>query len=465
MNARRLIVFCLACGLFLLCLLPAMQGRPLPLVALSVVIFALFPILHFRAAGWTRLFDRKTFRHDEEPPESLAPAFWLSGAYAVFFGWGVLRLVWIDPTRHLELLLLTLAGNAALQTGLGLRMPERERTFTETPESRSPATRWLLSVWLILGLGLAAVYFIRMGGLPWLAEQPESARVFLGDRGGGVLRVGVYSLIVWCFFAWRDFLYERHFANRLRFVGLAAVALVFVLLGNRAPLLTIGGVGGLMHLARFEKDPGRIRKRLASYAALALFMGLAFGVWGALRIAGDEQVRRYPEVRSHLEEDGFLGLAFRQLGDYLGRGAENFSVVLEGVPRRYPFRYGGAYLDPLWTAAPGKQYNLDMQLKRAFGMDFPGGGFVPSMLGEAYVNFGVFGIPAIPFFVALFLSWLYRKWRASPRGAVGLLYPYFLYLFCVHMVSGYLASSVFPYEAVLLIVLGDRFTKWKRKRA
>jgi oligosaccharide repeat unit polymerase len=172
-------------------------------------------------------------------------------------------------------------------------------------------------------------------------------------------------------------------------------------------------------------------------------------------VARDARVSAYPEVQAYLETGDFAGLALDQARQYLGRGAENLAEVVEAVPAKYDYQYGLTYLYPLHTLLPGKQETLDQQLKKALGRTFPGGGFVPSTLGEAYVNFGPAGFLLVPFALGWLMGLLYRRFSQGTGNGEGLLYLFLLYYLSAHMVSGILASSIFPLEAVCLILASN----------
>jgi len=445
LRARTIILLIAVIGMFA-GLAATWVGWFAPLVSLAAVAYIAPLVAHIR--------------HAREPGGLLRPGLWASVAYIVYFGLGGLQLMLHDPTRHADHWLLLLAGYGGLQAGLAVFKEEEPRPLAGGAAADWPRRRfrWLMALWLVTGLAACAGYFLLMGASPWMADNPEDAR--LGVAGGGAWRVAIYSLIVWCFFAWADRRTARHLPLVLTAIGSAAIAAVFVLLGNRAPLVALAAMAILIGVAFAGKAVHLDRRTVLRGAALAAAVGLAFGLFGAFRVASDARVSRYPEIQTYLEDNRYLGLAVSQTMRYMGQGAEHFATVVEAVPAHYGHRWGLSYLDPLLTALPGRQDTLDIQLKQAFDMHFAGSGFVPSMPGEGYVNFGIAGVVFAPFAIGAALAYTHRRWRRTNGVGDGLLYLFCLYYLTAHMISGVLASSIFPLEAAALIVIGDRVLRF-----
>lgn len=390
-------------------------------------------------------------------PDLLRPAFWMSGAYTLIFGLGGARLLLHDPTRHLELWLWILVGFGALLAGFRVA-PRTEQADPLPPRRGLDRRRWrrvrrVMFLWLALGLFAAWIYVSRGVGAVWFAPETESARVDLAREGGAAWRLLMLGLIPWCWWAILDRRTGRILPRWFFLGGLGMTVLALVLTGNRAPLMMLGLVGVMVHLS-WPGSLGRITARFWLRLGVAtLLAGLIFGAWGAARLLGDQRTARYPEVAEYAGIVQWPMLAIGQTFGYVGRGAENLAVVMDAVPGLYPYRYGGSYLDPFWTMLPGTQFTLDMQLKQALDLRFAGGGFVPSMLGEAFVNFGYAGFVLVPFLLACVLATLFARWRTRGGVGTGLVYCLLVYYFSVHMVSGVLASSIILPWCVALLLL------------
>jgi hypothetical protein len=431
--------------IFIVAVLMAASGLSWPLALLGVAVMSVSCVREARRLRWKA--------------DLLKPAFWIGTAYSVVYGIGGARLVLHDPTRNLELYLWFIAGFGALSLGLQLggqthmSCPLRPRRAIE-PRKRKRFVR-LMKVGLALGLFAAIVYISKGGGLVWFAQAPESERVDLARQGGAFGRLMMFGLIPWVWFALVDRRTRRMLPQWLLFSGASVAILAIALAGNRAPLVMLFGVSAMIHVS-WPGSVAPLTKRFwVAGVGIVVAVGMVFGAWGAYRLASDLRTSNYPEIGTHLEPINWPVLAATQTLIYLGRGAENTAAVMDAIPSIVPYRYGGSYLDPFRTIKPGRQDTLDMQLKQALNMRFAGGGFVPSTLGEAYVNFGKFGFVVVPLVLGMILATLYRYWRSTGGLVYGLAYIVLLYYLSVHMVSGILASSIIlPYCLALVTGAG-----------
>jgi hypothetical protein len=109
------------------------------------------------------------------------------------------------------------------------------------------------------------------------------------------------------------------------------------------------------------------------------------------------------------------------------------------------------YLQPALTVLPGKQTTFDADLKAALGQRYAGGGTVPGLLGESFVNFGPVGWFLVPLLAGAAIMALYRVSQSwTPELAV--FYAYALAQISIGgVLAGLSMASVFPVEAVLAL--------------
>jgi len=402
-------------------------------------------------------------RQMENREEILKPQFLNLFAFIIIFGVAGLNHYIVDPEKNRNILFMILLAYIALNSGIhwGEAIDLRKSAKANSRWNGKRATL-LLDVWLAVLFFATFIYFAKMGSIPWFSEQPEQARVTLAEKGGGYLRVIIYSGIVWIMLAYTSMIKKIYRRSRLFFVVVAILMLVFLALGNRAPLVTIVCMLMLIKLGYTDLLIKTGRKYLLLAFAVAVLIVLAFGLTGTMRVVQDKKVSQYTEYKELLKEKEYATIFFSQIFSYLAHGVNNFATVYENVPEKYDYKFGATYFYPALTVLPGKQYTLDMQLKHAFNMKFSGGGLVPSTLGEAYVNFGKAGVVFVPFLIGFVLSMLYKKFKLDKCSGYGLVYLFLLYYLSIHMVSGILASSVFLMEAIVLILVFDKIVTIKR---
>lgn len=97
----------------------------------------------------------------------------------------------------------------------------------------------------------------------------------------------------------------------------------------------------------------------------------------------------------------------------LGNGSINMYYVLRQFPDRTPFQYGYTFLINFIMLAPGSQPDFTIWLKNQIGIVFSGGGVTPTLLGEAWMNFGTIGVLIEFFITGLICNHLDRKYYST----------------------------------------------------
>ena len=94
------------------------------------------------------------------------------------------------------------------------------------------------------------------------------------------------------------------------------------------------------------------------------------------------------------------------------------AAIIERVPENHDYLYGTSYLALLTSPIPRSIWvekpnpSLGAWVKgELFGYSVKKNGWPPGMIAEAYVNFGVFGVPAIMFALGGLMRWSYETFR------------------------------------------------------
>lgn len=313
---------------------------------------------------------------------------------------------------------------------------------------------------VIFAVGIMAFvyYIIKIGTIPLFMANLEQARVDASISGGAYLRIFTYFLIISSVIAFYNFLYAKQ--NQLKSNYLLSLAVFIIgiiallLLGNRSPAFTIIYSSLLIYFIVMKNGVVSFKKFILLGLSVSIVLLLFVGGIGSYRVMNTDEFLKYPEYKQFLEGSDYLGLSFFVFQHYLGIGFYNFSRVLQLFPDSIDYKMGLSYFDPIMTVLPGTQYTLDMQIKQALGQTYLGGGTIPSVLGEAYANFGYFGCFVIPFLAAFLLSFLYQTYkedRTNPAKII--IYVFFLCYLSWNLISGYAATSIFPVISIFVYAL------------
>jgi hypothetical protein len=306
-----------------------------------------------------------------------------------------------------------------------------------------------LSKITLLVSAFSAGAFFAWQGIPALGGNVEQGRVDAAVSGSGYLRLVAYLSIpaVHMLFA------ARH---RLAVPALCFSTLVILGLANRSPLLYLFVPLLLVFGAqrRFKLTSLRIVGAVAVAAVLVLSIG-------TFRVFSEDQFVRYDEYRVDLSTGNYLGVAATTLTQYAEVVADNAvltkSLVDEGA---IPLKFGSTYVTLFISALPGEQLSLDRLIKQTSGASFVGGGTPPTLMGEAYVNFGYPGVIGIGVLVVGLLRYWSDRYRRSVefgdpliRDATAGVYGYMLCWVVGSPVAGLAGASTLPLAGAILIVL------------
>ncbi len=192
-------------------------------------------------------------------------------------------------------------------------------------------------------------------------------------------------------------------------VGLLLACMVWpVLSSSRTAVIEI--VFNLMVIyvyARNRGNFGRFFRICMTVLVFALVVLVGMGLWRNLSQRGT--VTPAPFLQTFADQS--LGS-----GNFLP--AERAAFIMANYGDR-PYRYGSSYLvwltmpipKSLWPDRPDISEMDDFVKGQIYGRDVIQGGYPPGMIGEAYINFGYFGVLFIPFLLGALQRFVYVTFR------------------------------------------------------
>jgi hypothetical protein len=350
-------------------------------------------------------------------------------------------------------LVAIVVGLIAFLAGLGwtLRRPLREEQPIRT--ARSDVLLLRIGIVLVaLGVLGSIAYLWAIGGIPLFMDSVEEARVQAADRGGAYLRVAsmLGMLGVWLLAAYAA---RGHRLFHLLGVGVLTLLIAFTQLatGNRAPAFATVEVAALTAILASGTLRLTLPPLLLLMAGLLVLVGLA-GAIGGYRFSHTPATWRDPDIADAVAAGDAPALVLKGLENYLIVPVQNFRTTMAAVPDLIGWRFGSTYLQPLSTMLPGHQTTFDQDLKEALQQQYAGGGTAPTMLGEAYANFGPLGWLAIPALIGMALGFLYRFAREQRTAAAWVLYAYVLLHLANSTVGGIMVANVVPVFMLVILI-------------
>jgi len=243
---------------------------------------------------------------------------------------------------------------------------------------------------------LATFALFIKGGVPMLAADVQQARLDLVS-GNGILNIFLYGLTVFPLAVLYDAIAR---GTRRGMIGshLLAGFVTFVI------LMTGGRSRTFAFLAEYLAMYFFFHRRRFSFklmVACTVLLALFLAVVGAYRRGGSMDV---PAMT-------------KELGIVLATRPVMFSLVIDNFSESRMF-YGSRYFGDLLKLLPGHQTGANVDLKYEVWPNADkmpdSAGVSPSVIGEAYMNFGVPGIFWFMFFEGLFLGLTYRMMINKP---------------------------------------------------
>ena len=125
-------------------------------------------------------------------------------------------------------------------------------------------------------------------------------------------------------------------------------------------------------------------------------------------------------VRTNMS--GQASNVLKELYSILQGGSINIDYIYDEFPESTPFQLGNTFFINLEMLLPGPDKDFTLWLKDTIGLSFSGGGLTPTIIGEAYLNFGYFGIILFMFFVGMIGNYLNSRYYMDKQNVVWIAY-------------------------------------------
>jgi hypothetical protein len=380
-----------------------------------------------------------------------SPAVAAVGGLILFYGVGFAFTGVFGPAHGPEILVGLVVAVLGMLAGIGIGW----RRSKLTSAKHAPAdTRWLLTLGVgltVVGLAALILYLTRIGDLPIFMSSVEQGRVQAATRGGSQLRVLAELAMPGAWLLTALAMSRGSRSTRVAAVILAIlVAALHLATANRANAFLTVEVSVVITLLCLGYRRLNLRV-LSGVIGTALVMVLAAGFVGGYRLAHSPETWNDPDVRAAAAAHDYVRLTELALRLYLIVPVQNTNYAMEAVPDPLPWRLGYTYIQPLLTALPGHQTTFDQDIKAALGQTYAGGGTVPSLLGEAYANFGPFGWLLVPLLLGFATTWLYRRASAYLDPAWWALYAYVIVAVVNANIGGLSVANIFPFLGTTIL--------------
>lgn len=195
-----------------------------------------------------------------------------------------------------------------------------------------------------------------------------------------------------------------------------------------------------------------LRKIDFNFKALMRLLAFSIGIVSLFSVVGYIRLKKNNELLYYLPSDNLLNAIGTLFFSYLRALLYTFANIIKLVDKN-GYLWGRSYIDTLLSPLPF--YNepaLDVYLRDIFFRKaaFPGG-TPPTVFGEAYINFGIYGVALTLMLVGFALSFFYRRMLIRPdmvnvifycfllqffigTGIFGGLLIFFQYVFCFSVV-------------------------------
>lgn len=245
------------------------------------------------------------------------------------------------------------------------------------------------------------------------------------------------------------------------FIALATLWLIFCLLSDQRGAMTFSVVTYLVAYGRWVRPVSRQVILLMGIVVVAFVIGKT-----ALRLQGEGAE---PGTDLAAIAANFIGQNFIENGKTIS--------IIKAVPQTLDYQFGKTYLDSLLILVPRALYpdkttvNLDTLIGNVvFDCGVFGACGVPAgLIGEAYLNFGLAGVPLIAILSGALVGWIDRRFRTPKIGRISdLFFVYSLLFFGMSILgSGY--SSVITQlvmqalvMALVVFIAGKRLRRYDR---
>lgn len=242
-------------------------------------------------------------------------------------------------------------------------------------EGNSVPSAFFVFIPLVMAISCSFYYIYDTGYYLWSVSDFDDLRVNLRKGRGDVTLLGIASSYISAIYAgiyYKDKSLIKH------------IFVIFILIftsstyGNRAPSLDVIVISGFFVYFRFFRDLGVIR-------AIYILISLMF-------------ILMVMQVLRQGIEFSFESI-YKQMLWRPFTNIQNIEWIVNWFPKRNNYMLGGSVFYDLSIFLPGHNDNFGSYLKELFSLDFTGGSITTSLVGQAYIDFGMFGVAIIPFFI------------------------------------------------------------------
>ncbi len=390
-----------------------------------------------------------------------SPSFLFGVFFIAFFGVGFLRILVDYPERAQYPALLSLLAAGAYYFGLMIAALFWGRHFTNRPSGLSTST-YRYVAWCFFALGLfAMIIFYVKGGVPIFSNDLLSGRITRQREGShAILYLGRLMLpAVWLYAAitLSNAQYRKRGLRKL--IALVVIcASILIGTGNRNDLFYLAAP---LYILYIISSPRITRKQALFIGMASIFVPLSLFGYGYFRVAVSlpDRLLFYDELlaAAGVAWLGGVGRFSVYIALQLGVYAENMVAVVNWAKEGE--HWGWSVLTTtLLTVLPGRQPTVGELLKEGLGLDFPGGGLNPTLVGELFLAWGAIGIFAGMTLCGLVSGILYNMSKRKGSGWSAMLgYAYWQTAVLLSLLGGLMSQlSRWYYVTVLgtMLLLG-----------
>lgn len=406
---------------------------------LCVLIGALPLIIHIC------LSSRGRYYFDPFSPLHIFPA-----TYGLVYGLGALRYVnENDPTatRIVTFALMGIACYMAVASIVFSRtLAISSGNHTIRNKKEAGAARIVLVALLSSSL-LAAIYMVSKVGMPFLYEDKLDARLAARDIVSSNVIYIMRTSFIGFYIYLACTLNENHKLTNAKTAILvslfALICFINIIPGWRGPIFLFAFNSAMIVHYRYAKLN---LTKAATYGGLLVLAMLA---WGFVRVIyNPNELLIITEL--YAITDSILVIFLLWSAYQFSVYTLGFKTVLE-IFSSDPHLLGGVFLMTASTLAPGKQDTLGELIKERGGFDFAGAGLNPTILGDAYADFGAAGIAIYMALSSFILCTSYKRMRRTPSPKNTAIYAYLTTCFVLGSLTGILSQASYTFH---LLVLG-----------
>lgn len=415
--------------------------------SLKLFLTVLLILLGFSGFIWYMI--KTTITKSKQKIDYFSPAIFFPIIFVLFYGIGALELTDFEQPIPLDQYIYYFIGLLAYLSGLIVvrilwMRPVKIKNFILKNKWIPARIFKVISILIIISI-LSLIYFLLITRMPiFTGPNIEELRIKFVPIVSGFAQYLFRSIEIALILFFVHVFSRRKliFRNPWR-VGFVIFALLLLssLAARRMvamPLLTGIVIYNYM----------RYRINLIRVLTIGLVIFLLIVLMGYFRMIGSFQI----------EENLFL----RQIYQEVNLRSANLYKITEVFPKQENFLGWNGFIQPFKAILPGTQKSIGNILKEdIMDLKFRGGGFMPSILGGFYLNFGLEGIITGMFLSGLILNFLYLN-MLKRKDEFSIAIFSFVTVYFISTIPGMMLNEVWPVYAVFIIFITNMYCKKKR---